>query len=362
MNIYVNARFLMQHVTGVQRYAIELIKRWDALLGEESEDRGNVNVTLLVPPGAARELSLEHIRTRVVGSFGGHAWEQTVLPFYAKDGLLVNLCNTGPMFARKQIVTIHDAAVYDQPEAYSFLFRSAYKLIQRAIGRSALRVLTVSQFSKSRIMSRGGIPEKKIRVFGHGREHMLELVPEEGFLEKHRLIKGGYLLAVSSLNPSKNFASIARAIELLEDVHYPIVIAGGMNGRVFSKAEMPHSDKVKLVGYVSDEQLKALYDGAGCFVFPSLYEGFGLPPLEAMACGTPVIASGLASLPEVCGEATLYCDPLDPRDIATKINSVMNDASLRKALSARGLRRAERFTWEECARATWKAVKEVYPT
>jgi glycosyltransferase involved in cell wall biosynthesis len=362
MDIYVNARFLTQPVTGVQRYAIELVKRWDHLLEERRGDRERYSVILLSPPDAIHELKLKHIQVRQVGSFGGHAWEQFVLPYYARKGLLLNPCNTGPLLMRNQIATIHDMAVFDQPKSYSFLFRNAYKIIQRVIGVRALRVITGSQFSKSRLVKHCRIQERKISVVGLGMEHMQKLVPDEEMLDNHKLIFKGYILAVSSMNPSKNFPNIVRAIELLEEVDYQIVIAGGTNGKVFGTMDIPHSNKVKLVGYVTDQQLKALYDGAACFVFPSHYEGFGLPPLEAMTCGAPVIVSREAALPEVCGEATLYCDPYNPQDIAMKIDQVMNDAGLRRTLSAKGLKRAAQFSWDKCAQETWDVVKEVVQT
>jgi glycosyltransferase involved in cell wall biosynthesis len=223
-------------------------------------------------------------------------------------------------------------------------------------------VVTVSQFSKSQLIEHCRIEESKIEVIGLGKEHMLSLEPEPDIIGSNQLAEKGYVLAVSSMNPSKNFANIVKAIELLREVDYQIVIAGGTNGKVFGEANMPYSDKVKMVGYVTDRQLRALYDGAACFLFPSKYEGFGLPPLEAMTCGTPVIVSKSASLPEVCGEATLYCDPNNPADIAMKIDQLMKDVKLRESLSVKGLERAAQFSWDKCARQTWDVVKEVVQT
>ncbi|BBI31804.1 glycosyltransferase family 4 protein [Cohnella abietis] len=359
MNIYINARFLTQSVTGVQRYAIELVKHWDQLLEESRDDREQFSITLLAPRKIIHKLELKHIKVKQTGTFGGHPWEQLVLPYYARKGLLINLCNTGPLLMRNQIVTIHDMAVFEYPKSYSFLFRNAYKIIQKALGIRALRIMTVSKFSKSQLMAHCRIKENKISVVELGKEHMQRLEPDREWLNHHQLAKQNYLLAVSSMNPSKNFSNIVRAIEMLEGVDYQIVIAGGTNGKVFSAAGLPHSDKVKLLGYVTDRQLKALYEGAACFLFPSIYEGFGLPPLEAMTCGTPVIVSRSASLPEVCGEATIYCNPNDPTDIASKISQVMKDTHLRQSLSVKGLERASGFSWEKCARQSWDVVKEV---
>ncbi|MBW5448378.1 glycosyltransferase [Cohnella sp. CFH 77786] len=358
MNLYINGRFLTQAITGVQRYAIELVKHWDALLEAGEMDAGNDRFTLLVPPGAIHDLGLKRIRTRQAGRLTGHLWEQVILPWYAKDGWLINLCNTGPLLKRKQIATIHDAAVFEFPSSFSVSFRYAYKIIQRGLGVMARKIVTVSDFSKSQLISHCRIPEDKIRVVALGNEHMRELQPDYGVYAKHGIEPKRYLLAVSSHNPSKNFANIVRSIEYLNDVDYEIVIAGGANAKVFGRAELPHSDRIKLIGYVTDGELKALYEGASCFVFPSLYEGFGLPPLEAMTCGAPVVVSAAASLPEVCGDATLYCDPRSPEDIARQIDTVMNDDRTRERLSRSGLRQAARFSWGSCARQTLEVVKE----
>lgn len=113
------------------------------------------------------------------------------------------------------------------------------------------------------------------------------------------------------------------------------------------------------MGYVSDAELRALYEHAACFVYPSFYEGFGLPPLEAMACGCPVIVSNAASLPEVCGDAALYCNPCSPEDIAEKISLLMADPRLREDLRQKGLERAKQFTWEKCARETFAIIEKV---
>lgn len=360
MNIYVNGRFLTQRVTGVQRYAIELVKRWDALLEEGELDPGHHRFILLVPGGAIRDLGLRRIRVERTGPafLKGHLWEQLVLPIRSKDGILVNLCNTGPLFKRRQVATIHDAAVYEQPASFSFAFRNAYKLLQRSLGLAARKIITVSQFSKAQLIEHIGIKGDKIRVVALGREHMEELKADYRVFDKFSLKPSLYLLAVSSMNPSKNFANVVRAMELLKGADYEIVIAGADNGKVFGRPDLPGGDRIKRVGYVSDGELKALYEGAACFVFPSYYEGFGLPPLEAMACGTPVIVSRAASLPEVCGDATLYCDPGDPGDIARAIDRVMMDEGVREKLRVLGLRRSGHFSWEICARQTFEVIKE----
>jgi glycosyltransferase involved in cell wall biosynthesis len=138
-------------------------------------------------------------------------------------------------------------------------------------------------------------------------------------------------------------------MKLLDDPNLLLVAAGGGNNRVFAAAAVSDPRLVS-TGYVTDGQLRALYEHAACFVFPSFYEGFGLPPLEAMCCGCPVVASERASMPEVCGEAALYCDPADPASLAKQLRRVLDSTALQAELRAAGHARAASFSWDRAAR------------
>jgi glycosyltransferase involved in cell wall biosynthesis len=177
-------------------------------------------------------------------------------------------------------------------------------------------------------------------------------------LEKTGFARFSYVLAVSAMNPNKNFRGLVQAIKLLGDKAPPLVIAGSANAQVFGSDE-PIPDSATLVGHVSDAQLRALYQHAGCFVFPSFYEGFGLPPLEAMACGCPVIAGDIPALRETCGNAALFCDPSNVRSIADQISALMSDQDVRQTLIERGHTHSEKFRWSETATETWKIIEEV---
>ncbi len=359
MKIYINARFLTQTITGVQRYAHEFVKALDMMLEEGEIDRSAYQFILLAPKKVLYEPKLRHITLKKVGFASGHFWEQLQLPFFTRGGVLVNLCNTGPMMKRKQIATIHDTAVFVNPDSFSLSFRLLYKVIQTSLGLFAHKIVTVSDFSKTQLIQHCHIEAHKISVVNGGKEHMLELKADDRILAQHQLQSQRYVLAVSSMNPSKNFANIIRAIQLLQNEDYHIVIAGGTNARVFGRSDMPLSHKVKLVGYVTDRELKTLYEHAACFIFPSFYEGFGLPPIEAMTCGSPVIVSLAASLPEVCGEASLYCNPNSPFDMALQIEKLMKDSDLRQAMRSKGLERVKQFTWQACARRMFHVIEEV---
>lgn len=355
----INARFLTQPITGVQRYAIELLKSLDNLIDRGEIDAKQCSFMLLAPQEIKYELNLKNIPVKTVGKLQGHLWEQLELPFYARKHLLLNLCNTGSLLKSNQIVTIHDAAVFAVPQTYSLIFRTWYKLLLTGLGKISKKIITDSSFSKKELMYFCKMGAIKLKVILLGSEHILSIPIAEDILQKNGIGNKPFLLAVSSMNPNKNFHSIVRAIELLGDVGFDIVIAGGTNPKIFSQSELFFSERVRHLGYVSDEELRTLYEHAACFIYPSFYEGFGLPPLEAMACGCPVIVSNAASLPEVCGEAALYCDPHDPTDIADKIRQLMDDADLREMLQEKGLERAKQFTWDKCARETFAVIEEV---
>jgi glycosyltransferase involved in cell wall biosynthesis len=167
------------------------------------------------------------------------------------------------------------------------------------------------------------------------------------------------VLAVSSLSQHKNFDVVVDALQLLRDRKFTFVIAGARNGRIFGRTSGDLPRNVLEAGYVTDAELRSLYEQAGCFVYPSLYEGFGLPPLEAMSCGCPVVVSNAASLPEVCGDAALYCDPLNHADVARCIAEVMDNPVLRQQLQDRGLARSREFTWRAAAEQVLRLVEEV---
>jgi glycosyltransferase involved in cell wall biosynthesis len=355
--ITINARFLTQSVTGVQRYAIELVKALDCLIENGLIDSRRYSFILLAPMNTQVELNLKHIPLKKVGKLKGHLWEQLELPLYTSGRFLVNLCNVAPLFKKNQIVTIHDAAVFAIPHAYSFSFRVWYNMLLKVIGKISKRVITDSLFSKKELIRYCRINETKLNVVYLGYEHMRNTLSDPSIIRKYGLNEKPFILAVSSINPNKNFHSILRAIELLGDINFDIVFVGGNNLKIFNKSKSTLLKGIKYLGYVSDAELKALYEHTTCFIYPSFYEGFGLPPLEAMACGSPVIVSNTASLPEVCGDSALYCNPYSPEDIANSIQKLMNNSILREKLRQRGLEHVKGFSWEKCAQEMFNIVK-----
>lgn len=355
----INGRFLTQSITGVQRYAIELVKQLDNHMEEKIIDPTQYSFVLISPQNIKNEVKLKHIPIKNIGIFKGHLWEQIELPVYCRGELLINLCNVGPIIKRNQFVTIHDAAVFANPKSFTFVFRTWYKILLSLLCKRAKKIVTVSNFSNREIQKYCRVQKNKIKVIYEGKEQVFNCKADINILKKNKLESMKYVLAVSSLNPNKNFQSIIKAIEVLGNINVDIVIAGGTNPKVFKRSNKDLRSNVKYLGYVNDGELRALYENAICFIYPSLYEGFGLPPLEAMACGCPVIVSNVASLPEVCGDAALYCDPYSPKDIADKIKLLIANPSLQEELRQKGLERAKLFTWEKCAKETMAVIEEV---
>ena len=342
--VFVNARFLTQTMTGVQRYAAELSLR---LLSSSSD----FEYVFLSPKNILNSELATALNARPCGRLTGHAWEQLELPFFARGGLLFNPCNTAPALFRPQVVTIHDAAVYATPDAFSSAFRLWYKLLLPVLGRSASRIITVSEFSKRELMHYLRIPADKLNVIYQGVAPICAEPADRSVLARSGLGKRPFVLCVSSLSPRKNFQAVVRTAQLLASQPLDFVVAGGVDPRIYRhSATLP--ENIIQLGYVTNAELRALYEASMCYLFPSYYEGFGLTPLEAMSCGSPVIVSQAASLPEACGDAALYCDPDDTDTMAEQITRLLSDAELRAELRERGLNRAAQFSWESCARET----------
>lgn len=251
-----------------------------------------------------------------------------------------------PLWAPMPVIfTIHDLIHLRFEGESSATKKLYYETVVRPNVRRAAKVLTVSEFSKQEIMEWAGVDDLQVQVVGNG-------VGPEFTPDGIRYEPGyPYLLYVGNRKPHKNIFRMLQALarsQAAKDVC--LLMSGDWDKETLNFCRSLHlQDKVAFAGRISDEELSAYYRGAMGLLFPSLYEGFGLPPLEAMACGCPVIASGMTSLPEVCGEAVLYCDPFDVDSIAEKIDILLTSDDTRRNLGAKGLERAKRFTWDACA-------------
>lgn len=352
--LLLNGRFLTRSVTGVDRVAEEL----SAALSK----RSGIDLSLALPtaPIVATETRPEtvvNLRREIEGGGNKHLWEQFRLARAANDRWLLSLCNTGPVLRSRQAVMIHDAQVFTQPESYSAAFRAVYHALLPRLARKADVVMTVSEYSRSELEGYGVVPEGKAVVVPNGADHFGRIVPDPEAIERFGLSGQRFILAIGSLAPHKNLSMLTDALTARADLSVPLVVAGGGNSAVFKDAGLPEEQPgLRYLGRVTNEELAALYASATVLAFPSLTEGFGLPPLEAMSMGCPVVASTGGAVPEVCGEAALYADPRKPEDWVAAVDKVLSDPELEARLSAAGRARAAEFTWDRSADVLLNAI------
>jgi glycosyltransferase involved in cell wall biosynthesis len=348
--ILINGKFLASRVTGVQRYALELFRQMDVILQEPAYR--HLRLVCLAPRDVLTTPAWKKIEFRQMGINRGNLWEQLDLPIYACGRLLFSPANSGPIIYARQVITFHDAAIFAVPEAYTPPFRAKYSIMFKALARIARLIITDSAFSKRELSYYLSLPPDRIMVIFLGGDHLRDISPDLNILQKYDLTKNAYFLSVSSQSAHKNIDRVMQAAELI-GFDVKLVLVGSSNKQVFHPANIQlHNPNICMLGYVNDCELKALYENALGFIFPSTYEGFGLPVLEAMSCGCPVLCSNAASLPEVGGRAALYFHPKDVDNIALMMKAFLGDASLRTALQAHGYKQAAVFPWEKTARTT----------
>ncbi|AXH00325.1 glycosyltransferase family 1 protein (plasmid) [Deinococcus wulumuqiensis] len=333
--ININVRSIYgKDLTGVQRYATELIDRFPSFNAVSS------------PLGFENGIK-------------GQLWDQAVLPLQL-DGLLWSPANLGPVLYRPQVITVHDISPIDHPEWFDPKYVAMTRLLLPPLLKNVQHILTVSEFSRRRLIETFHLPVSKVTALPLAADSKFSPLTLEQ-QQQHRVLHGWptrFVLSVGSLEPRKNLKSLFAAWNSWENRprDLKLLVAGGQ-GKVFSSIGFDAVPAgVVLLGRVPDEHLPALYACAEAFVYPSLYEGFGLPPLEAMSCGTPVITSNVASLPEVVGDAALTVSPQDTAALREALWRVVGDAELATELRQRGLARAQGFSWETTAELTWQIL------
>ncbi len=338
--ITLNGRFYSHRPTGMQRYALELVSRIGSHLN-------------IVRPKHALRGGL------------GHLWEQLYLPLATGRKLLWSPNNTGPITVSRQVCTIHDLIPLDHPEWFAPKFVALYRWLMPRLAANLQHMVAISEFTKTRLIENFQVDPAKISVVPNGVDRSFQPAGPERIAEMRKTLKLSekpYVLCVSSVEPRKNLKALLKAWTCLPanmQKEFQLVLAGAKgSSAVFGDAGLgePPPGAV-FTGYVAQEYLPALYSGASIFAYPSLYEGFGLPPLEAMACGVPVLTSNTSSIPEVVGDAGVLIDPESTDAIADGLSRLMADESLRSQLATRGWQRAQLLSWDRTAEQTWQILE-----
>lgn len=358
LRIALNGRFLTRSVSGVERVAAELARQLSTSF-PDGESENTPSLCAISPKGKVSSIEDElFFPVEQKGIMNGHAWEQLELPFFVKDQWLLSPCNIGPLAVSRQVVIIHDAQVFLTPQAYSFAFRNWYQRLLPILGRRAEIVITVSEYSKTQLEHFGVVPPGKAIVIHNGGDHINRVERSDAILDKYNLKPKQFFLAVGSRSSHKNLQILAKATPLRKSREFPLVIAGGSDSRVFATDSTSDTEEFLRVGKVTDEELKSLYSNATALLFPSIYEGFGLPPIEAMYCKCAVIASNAASIPEVCGDAAIFVDPHDAAGWAAAMDRIAEDNGDRQRLAEAGFEHCAQFSWKNCATSILAAIRE----
>jgi len=343
IKVIINCRFLTQNITGVQRYAIEITKK----LLDANDD---VTYTCVSPHGIIYNDLADLFNVNIIGRLSGHAWEQIELPNFLKsidNPLLLNLANTAPLFYSNNIITLHDLAFFVNKKWFSFLFRTYYKILVPRIAKKAKHVLTVSNFSKSEIIKYLNIPESIITVTYNGLEH----------LEKNKIhnSKENYFLVVGSLDPRKN---LQRTIKAFNELHFELKIVGGVS-KSFNNENYNYSDNIEFLGRVTDSELTELYARAKGFIYLSLYEGFGIPPLEALTYGTRSIVSDIEVFHEILGDMAIFCNPKSVFDIKSTIERYAKNVDEKYVSEAETEELRKLYSWKNSSMIINRLLKHI---
>lgn len=362
LRLAINGKFLSQTSprSGVYRVAYEIMLALDRLLSNDPELAERVSCCVIVPGSKAYGLSLKTLSIeysdRVVAKIDSRLWEQFVLPWMAKGRTLLNLCNLGPVAYGNAFTMMHDAQVRASPDSYSLAFRLWYGLIQPRLARRNRAILTVSAFSRDQLDHYGIVGAGRVRVVHNGCDHVLRLKAEHSAIQRFGLERKKYVIALANTQKHKNIGVLFEAFQAKNLDGITLALFGSASRDDFEKLGHVVPQSVKFLGRIQDDELSGLLRGAIALAFPSLTEGFGLPPLEAMVLGCPVVAAPCGALVEVCGDAVLWADPYAPNEWAAHISFLHSNPDQAASIVDAGYIHAANFTWENAARRLIEVV------
>lgn len=370
MRIAFDATSIPRLMAGAGVYTCNLIR---ALAAVDDENE----YVVFARDGAFDDLQRERPQFQVAHVSAGSRplrlfWEQLLLPFQAK-GRAIDVVHsphhTAPVLTLgcRRVVTFHDLTFFILPERYPRARRLYFRSVSWTAAKVADRLICPSQVVMDDIVRLLHVSPAKVRPIAEAAAPEFRPLEDKAALERFRLkylLPEHYILSVGSLEPGKNRTTLLKAFAKLrrQGIEHKLVVAGQRAWKyrddLHLVEELDLKGDVIFTGYIPEEEMPALYNAADLFVFPSLYEGFGLPVLEAMACGVPVVASNVSAIPEVAGDAALLIDPRDPDLLCDSLARVLKDDRLRATLRRRGLERAAQFSWEKAARETIEVYRE----
>jgi glycosyltransferase involved in cell wall biosynthesis len=339
--VHVNGKWLASPITGTQRYANEITREL-----VRASDRTYELVLHLPSNAELPEWALSGCTT-VRHSASGMRFEQLTLPVRTRGELLLNFGGPAPLLKLKQLVVMHDAATMRYPKSFSRLFVAWYWVMYLLLARTARHLVTVSEFSRVELSGALRVPETRFSVACCGHEHFSDLEPRTPVLPTRLDTQRDFVICVGTLAAHKNLVNPVRA--MAEAGLQVVVIGAGGSERIFAQLTEPLPASAFLLGRITDAELAWCYEYALTLVFPSKYEGFGLPVLEAQSRGCPVVASAAASLPEVAGNAALYFHPDNSQELLIHVRSLKMDAGRRAGLVSAGYENVKRYTWRGAA-------------
>lgn len=347
--ISINGRFLTQPLTGVQRFAREMTRALDHRIASGAVPHAlkDVRWRLLAPGKAVDDLGLKAISVERFGSGPGHLWEQGPLFWRSRRDTLIGFGGSGPVLHGDQVVVIHDVTLFRHPASFGRGYRMFHGALGHLLTRRA-KIGTVSNFSRKELAEVFRVPSAGIDVIYNATDHFAGLQPDDGVIARLGLADTPFFLLVGTLKPNKNVEFAVRAFEALGGDH-KLVVVGGTDPSVFRDIAPTSKGNLIFPGRLTDEEIAALQHRAVAFVFPSLYEGFGIPPLEAMTQGCPVLAADIPPVREACGDAVRYFDPLKTEALVEAMRTISTDAPLRRELTQAGHDNAKRFSWDGSA-------------
>ncbi len=352
----INGRFIGAPATGVQRVAAEIARTLGGAWRDGEPWLEGLDLAIATPSSLADRAAEFGLPVVTLDPLRGNAWEQVTLAARGDADIVLNLCNMGPLLRTRSVTMIHDAQVFQSPQSYSRAFRGWYTIAHRVIGRRHAAVLTVSDFS-ARALVDAGVSDRAIPVYNGG-DHVLRVTADHAVPARLGLVGRPYVVAPSSTMAHKNIALLLRAFADPRLSHVTLVLYGSAGHADFAAAGMSPSANVVFAGRVDDGGMRALLEGAVCLAFPSRTEGFGLPPLEAMHLGCPVVTTGCGAIREVCGDAVRYAGPDDAAEWTGILARLCADVGERAGMADAGRARAAGFTWTIAARRVATVLRQ----